>query len=251
MSASLKLALVGYGKMGRLLDQMAPAHGFEVALRLGGAGNSGGQGITKGALNGIDAAIEFSTPEAAASNLSRLAELNIPSVAGTTGWLRHLPEVQAAVQAADSGLIWSPNFSIGIAVFRRLVASAADLMSRQDSYGAWAWEIHHDAKKDAPSGTLLHLVQAMKEHGYRLPIDVGSNRAGRHPGTHEIGFDSQFDTITLRHAARGREGFAEGALQAARWIIGRKGVYTFEDMLFGFESQNSRPRSQNDREWRH
>ena len=241
-----KLALVGYGKMGRLIGQLAPAQGFEVALRLNGKENAAGRGITESSFAGIDVAIEFSTPEAAVENLKLLAELGIPTVTGTTGWLDRLPEVTAAVQTSAAGLVWSPNFSIGIAVFKRIVATAASLMSRQDSYGSWAWEIHHDAKKDAPSGTLLHLLQAMKEHGYKRPIDVGSNRSGRHPGTHEIGFDSQSDTITLRHTARSREGFAEGALKAAHWIIDRKGVYTFEDVLFGFESQNARE----GREWR-
>jgi 4-hydroxy-tetrahydrodipicolinate reductase len=122
---------------------------------------------------------------------------------------------------------------VGIAVFRKLAALAAGLLRDQPEYGAWAWEIHHDAKKDAPSGTLLHLVRAMEESGYNRTIDVSSNRAGKHPGTHEIGFDSSADTITLRHTARSREGFARGALKAANWIVGRKGVYTFEEVLFG------------------
>jgi 4-hydroxy-tetrahydrodipicolinate reductase len=154
-------------------------------------------------------------------------------VTGTTGWTNHLPDVSEAVQKSGTGLVWSPNFSIGVAVFRHLVAQAAELLKEQDGYGAWAWEIHHDAKKDAPSGTLLHLLETMKLAGYTRTIDLSSNRAGRHPGTHEIGFDSSADTITLRHVARNREGFAHGALKAARWILGRQGVHTFEEVLFG------------------
>jgi 4-hydroxy-tetrahydrodipicolinate reductase len=117
-------------------------------------------------------------------------------------------------------------------VFSRLVTEAARLLANEAEYGAWAWEIHHATKKDAPSGTLLKLVDEMKSAGYKRPIDAGSNRAGAHPGTHEIGFDSAADTITLRHAARSREGFARGALKAAQWIAGKKGFYEFSDILF-------------------
>ena len=115
------------------------------------------------------------------------------------------------------------------------VKLAAQLLRDEAEYGAWAWEIHHDAKKDSPSGTLTHLIQAMKDAGYKRNIDTSSSRAGKHPGTHEIGFDSAADTITLRHTARSREGFARGALKSARWILSRQGVYTFEEVLFGKE----------------
>jgi 4-hydroxy-tetrahydrodipicolinate reductase len=222
---SKKLALVGYGKMGKLIAQLAPEYDLEVVERL--------TSKTPAAFRGVDVAIEFSTPEAAPGNLQLLAQANIPSVTGTTGWLERLPEVTKAFEQSKAGLVWSPNFSVGVAVFRKLAGLAAELLRDQPEYGAWAWEIHHDAKKDAPSGTLLHLVNAMKENGYNRTIDVSSNRAGKHPGTHEIGFDSSADTITLRHSARSREGFARGALKAANWIMDRKGVYTFEEVLFG------------------
>ena len=222
---SKKLALVGYGKMGKLIAQLAPEYEFEVVQRL--------TSIAPGSFDGVEVAIEFSTPEAAPRNLQLLAQANVPTVTGTTGWLEHLPEVTTAFEQSQAGLVWSPNFSVGIAVFRKLAALAAEFLRDQPEYGAWAWEIHHDAKKDAPSGTLLHLVEAMEKSGYNRTIDVSSNRAGKHPGTHEIGFDSSADTITLRHAARSREGFARGALKAANWIVNRKGVYTFEEVLFG------------------
>jgi 4-hydroxy-tetrahydrodipicolinate reductase len=228
-----RLALIGYGKMGRLIDQLAPEKQFEVVLRLRSAENPNGCGITREALAGVDAAIEFSNPEAAVENLRRLAAAKIPTVTGTTGWFNRLPEVSEAFKGSGAGLVWSPNFSLGVAVLRRLAEIAAELLRDEAQYGAWAWEIHHDSKKDAPSGTLLHLVDAMRKAGYNRRIDISSNRAGRHPGTHEIGFDSSADTITLRHSARGREGFALGALKAAAWIIGKPGVYTFEDVLFG------------------
>jgi len=220
------LALVGYGKMGKLIAELAPEYEFEVAQAL----ESGDEWI---GFPGIDVAIEFTTPEAAPENLMRLAEAGVPTVTGTTGWLKHLDEVSEAFKKADGSLVWSPNFSVGVAVFRRLVETAGELLKNEAEYGAWAWEIHHDAKKDAPSGTLIHLVEALRKGGYTRPVDVGSNRAGKHPGTHEIGFDSAADTITLRHAARSREGFARGALKAARWILDHKGVFTFEEVLFG------------------
>lgn len=228
-----KLALVGYGKMGRLVEQLAPQYDFEVALKLDSRTNPDAAAITPAAFSPIEVAIEFSTPEAAPRNLTALAHARIPAVTGTTGWFQHLPEITQAVNASSTGLVWSPNFSTGVAVFRRLVALAAELLRDDPDYGAWAWEIHHDAKKDAPSGTLLQLVQTMQQHGYLRHIDTAASRAGKHPGTHEIGFDSAADTITLRHVARNREGFVRGALKAARWILGRAGVYTFEEVLFG------------------
>lgn len=231
--AARRLALIGYGKMGRLVEQLAPQHDFEVILRLDGTRNPHGHAITAEAFAGVDVALEFSNPEAAPENLKRLAHTKIPAVAGTTGWFDRLDEVREAVERAGTGLVWSPNFSVGVAVFRKIVARAAELLRNQDEYGAWAWEIHHNAKKDAPSGTLLQLIETMHQSGYAAKIDTSSSRAGKQPGTHEIGFDSAADTITLRHAARNREGFAHGALKAARWILDRHGVYTFDDVLFG------------------
>jgi 4-hydroxy-tetrahydrodipicolinate reductase len=233
MSSTKKLALVGYGRMGQLIERLAPQHGFEVVLRLDSKSNANGAGINPEMFANVDAAIEFTTPDAAPLNLKRLARANVPTVTGTTGWLEHLAAVTNAVDESGTGLVWSPNFSVGIAVFQKIVSVAAALLSHEDDYGAWAWEIHHAAKKDALSGTLLQLVRTMEKSGYSRKIDVSSNRTGKHPGTHEIGFDSAADTITLRHVARSREGFAYGALKAAQWIVGRKGVYTFEDVLFG------------------
>ena len=228
----MKLALIGYGKMGRMLEQLAPEYGFTVALILDVHNNDDGSGITAENFAGIDAAIEFSTPESAVNNAIRLAAIGIPVVIGTTGWLHETAKVKAAVAANNSAAVWSPNYSIGVNVFSRLIAEAAKLLANQPEYGAWAWEIHHDTKKDAPSGTMLKLVEDMKSAGYERNIDVSSNRAGRVPGTHEIGFDSAADTITLRHTARSREGFARGALQAARWVVGKQGFYEFSETLF-------------------
>jgi 4-hydroxy-tetrahydrodipicolinate reductase len=176
--------------------------------------------------------VDFSIPAAVAGNVERIAALGVPMVVGTTGWLEHLERVKGAVESRGVGLVWSPNYSIGVNAFFRIVAEAARLLADEPAYGAWAWEIHHSTKKDAPSGTLLKLVDGMKKAGYGRAIDTGSNRAGAHPGTHEIGFDSAADTITLRHAARSREGFARGALKAAQWVIGKPGFHEFADIVF-------------------
>jgi 4-hydroxy-tetrahydrodipicolinate reductase len=219
------LAIVGYGKMGRLIDQLAPEYGFTVTARVDIGREE--------PLDGADVAVEFSVPSSVAGNIAKVAALRIPIVVGTTGWAEHLNEAKSIISKHDSALVWSPNFSIGVNVFTRLVSEAARMLKNEKEYGAWAWEIHHITKKDAPSGTLLKLVDQMKAAGFDRPIDTSSSRAGAHPGTHEIGFDSAADTITLRHTARSREGFARGALKAAQWIIGRKGFFEFSDVLFG------------------
>ena len=232
MPETRRLAIVGYGKMGRMIEQFAPEYGFSVALKLDEFNNTNFEGVTAGNFRGIDAAIDFSIPSAVRRNVEGIAALGVNIVVGTTGWLEHLDAVKNVVEASGIGLVWSPNYSVGVNAFFRLVREAARLLESQPSYGAWAWEIHHSTKKDAPSGTLLKLVEDMKRAGYSHPIDVSSSRAGGHPGTHEIGFDSSADTITLRHTARSREGFARGALQAAQWIVGRKGFYEFGEIIF-------------------
>ena len=228
----MKLALLGYGKMGKLIEQLAPEYGGEVALKLDEYNNSSFEGMTAQNFRGIDVALDFSIPVAAVKNIEMTAALGVNIVVGTTGWFERLADVRQIIDRAGTGLVWSPNFSVGVNVFSRLVSEAARLLASEPEYGAWAWEIHHITKKDAPSGTLIKLVDDMKKAGYPRPIDTASNRAGAHPGTHEIGFDSAADTITLRHAARSREGFARGALKAARWINGKKGFYEFSETLF-------------------
>ncbi len=228
-----KLAIIGYGKMGRLIEQLAPEYGFAVALKLDEFNNANFEGLTPENLRGVDVAIDFSIPAAVPRNVEGLAALGVNIVLGTTGWLEHADAVRRAVETGGIGLVWSPNYSVGVNVFFRLVSEAARVLAGQPEYGAWAWEIHHATKKDAPSGTLLKLVEEMKKAGYGRRIDVSSNRAGAHPGTHEIGFDSAADTIVLRHTARGREGLARGALKAAQWVVGKKGFHEFGEIVFG------------------
>jgi 4-hydroxy-tetrahydrodipicolinate reductase len=225
------LAIVGYGKMGRLVEQLAPEYGFDVRAKFTRANNLHVAEITSESLRGVDVAVEFTTPDAVAYNLRRLAALGILTVCGTTGWFEHLPAVKESILSSGTSLVYSPNFSIGVNVFLQTVACAAALVAKYPEYEAWGWEIHHSAKKDAPSGTLKKLAEEIRASGYDRRLTLTANRAGAHPGTHEIGFDSAADSITLRHTARSREGFARGALQAARWVVGKKGVFEFREIL--------------------
>jgi 4-hydroxy-tetrahydrodipicolinate reductase len=234
------LAIVGYGKMGRLIEHLAEESGFTVGLKLDIDTNQEQCGITRENFRGIDVAIEFSTPDTAVANVAALCAIGVPTVVGTTGWYAELDRVRGFAEKGGTAVVYSANYSVGVNVLRRVVAEAARLMADQPEYGAWAWEIHHDAKLDAPSGTLLELVREMKSAGYARPVSTSSNRAGANPGTHEIGFDSRADTITLRHTARSREGFARGALKAAQWVIGKKGLHEFSDVIFAGDAKVER-----------
>jgi 4-hydroxy-tetrahydrodipicolinate reductase len=238
---SQSLAIVGYGKMGKLIERLAPEYGFEVRARFSGRDNSHAHGLSHETLRAVDAAVEFTTPEAAPENIRRLAALGVNSVVGTTGWLEQLGAVREAVLQAKTGLVWAANFSVGMNIFLQTVAHAASLFAKHPEYEAWGWEIHHSAKKDAPSGTLKKLAEEMRGAGYTRPVSLSSNRAGAIPGTHEIGFDCAADTITLRHEARSREGFARGALQAARWVVGKKGFFEFKEILGELSSEDAHP----------
>jgi len=225
---SAGLAIVGYGKMGRLVEQLAPEYGFTVRAKFNFANIAT---LSTQSLEGARVAIEFSTPAAAPANLANLAALGVNTVCGTTGWLAQLSEVRAAVASANTALLYGANFSVGVNLFMQAVATAAASFAKHPEYEAWGWEIHHSAKKDATSGTLNALAQQIRDSGYARTLTLSSNRAGTHPGTHEIGFDSAADTITLRHTARSRAGFARGALRAAQWIATKTGVHEFRNLL--------------------
>ncbi len=214
--------------MGHLVEQFAPQHGFSVVSCFT---SSSIAGLSRETLAGAATAIEFSTPGSAAENLCRLAALGVRTVSGTTGWYDSLPEIRYSVESAGSALVYGPNFSVGVNLFLQIVAQAASLLATHPEYEAWGWEIHHSAKKDAPSGTLKKLAEEMHGAGYARPVNLSASRAGTHTGTHEIGFDSPADTITLRHTARSREAYAHGALQAARWIQGKTGVFEFREII--------------------
>ena len=218
----MKLLLVGYGKMGRLVDELAAEHGGSVVGRV----DVDGSGWTE-----ADVAIDFSTAEALRGNFERYVAMRMPVVIGTTGWGEAAAQLRAAAATARLGVVASANFSIGVNIFEMLVAQAARLMQAQPQYGAWIHEQHHAAKRDAPSGTAILLRDAMTRAGYARAIDVSSSRAGMVPGTHTVGFDGQSDTIELTHRARDRRGFASGALLAARWVQGREGWFSMSDVL--------------------
>jgi 4-hydroxy-tetrahydrodipicolinate reductase len=228
----MTIAIVGYGKMGCMIERLALERGIAIGPKLDEFNNADFSGITPAAFRGVDVAIDFSTPSTVVGNIERIAALGVNLVIGTTGWQEHMPHVRETVERRGIGLVWSPNYSVGVNAFFRIVNAAAKLLANESQYEAWAWEVHHSAKKDAPSGTLLKLVDEMRKAGFDRRVDVASNRAGAIPGTHEIGFDSAADTITLRHTARSREGFALGAIKAAEWIAGKKGFHEFGDILF-------------------
>jgi 4-hydroxy-tetrahydrodipicolinate reductase len=228
---SLRIAIVGYGKMGRSIERLASEHGCEEVCIFQSAKNGNGQALHREALRGVDVAIDVTTPQAAPENLRRLLEADVPVVTGTTGWFGELSLIRERCESKNGSIVWGPNFSVGLHHFRATVAEAARRFAREESYGAWGWEIHHAAKKDSPSGTLLGLAEDISRSGYTRPVSLSANRAGAVPGTHEIGFDSAEDSITLRHTARSRDGFARGALRAARWLAGKKGFFEFREIV--------------------
>lgn len=222
-AAATRLLLVGYGKMGRLVEEMAPAHGCEVVGRI----DLGREEWDARA----DVAVDFSTAEALRANFPKYIERQLAVVIGTTGWSEHAADLRAQAERAGLGIVASANFSIGVNLFQSIVARAAGVIQAHDQYGAWIHEAHHAAKRDAPSGTALLLRDKMVEAGYDRRVDMSSTRAGAIPGTHTVGFDSASDTIELTHTARDRRGFAAGALLAARWVRGRRGWFTMTDVL--------------------
>lgn len=226
----MRILLVGYGKMGRLVGELAPQYGGHVAGVVDPAAADGGD-VNDPRWREVDVAIDFTTPEAVLTNVPALARQRINIVLGTTGWQQHEARLREAVAAAGIGIVAAPNFSTGVVLFDALVRQAARLFAGQDEFGAWIHEAHHAMKKDAPSGTALLLKRSMESAGYSRPIDVAASRAGYIPGTHTIGFDGPSESITLTHTARDRGAFARGALAAARWVQGKSGWFTMKDVL--------------------
>ena len=226
----LRIALLGHGRMGRLIDRLAPEHGAVTVLRLNERNNRAGEGLTREALRETDVAIDFSTAAAVMSgNLERLCDNGVDTVIGTTGWDEGRADLLARARASGIGLVHGANFSVGVNAFYRIAAAAARTVARCDGYDLAAFESHHRGKRDAPSGTALRLIDEVRVAGWSGEIDVTSQRTGHVPGTHELQWDSAGDTIQIRHTARSRTAFAKGALAAARWIHGRPGVYDFSE----------------------
>jgi 4-hydroxy-tetrahydrodipicolinate reductase len=229
----MNLAIIGYGKMGRMIEQLAVGRGHRVVFQVDVEGNEQGQALTRENLAGVDVAFDFTAPDAVVGNVERVTALGVNMVVGTTGWMNQLAAVRRAVEERGAGLVYSSNFSIGVNVFFRLMEVAASQFRNYADYDPWIYEIHHRAKVDAPSGTALKLKQILEQAYSGRDISTASNRAGAVPGIHTVGFDSESDTLTFTHTARSRIGFASGALHAAEWIRGKKGVYEFSEVLFG------------------
>jgi 4-hydroxy-tetrahydrodipicolinate reductase len=264
----MNIALVGYGKLGKLLESKALERGHRVIAVVEPYTWDGAAAAVSGApldtaiagadaLEAADIAIEFTRPDSAPDNIMDLARRKLPVVSGTTGWYARLDEVSAAVKAADSALLWASNFSLGVNIFYRIAACAAKAFDPFPEYDVGGMETHHNRKADSPSGTAKTLVEkvlAVMTRKKRAAWDTldgppqadtihfPSLRVGSVPGVHTLVFDSPADTIEITHTARGREGFASGALRAAEWLVNcpgpgqdagkaRTGVFTMEDVL--------------------
>ena len=225
-----RVAIVGHGKMGRAVEQLAAEHGWTVSAVIDAAANHDGAGITQESLAGADVAVEFTTGAAAPANVRACMRAGCPVVTGTTGWDAERARVEEAVLAGGGAMLWSPNFSIGVNLFWQVAELAARLAGRIKSFDAHIVETHHAAKRDAPSGTAL-VLERLATAAFGSEIPVSSVRVGAVPGTHELLLDAAFEQIRVVHEARDRRVFAEGALAAARWLIGRHGVYTMRDFL--------------------
>jgi len=229
----MRLVLVGHGKMNRAIAELAESRGHTVHAVITGDGNRAAAALTAERIAGGDVAIEFTRPDAAADNLLALARLGMRTVTGTTGWLHRLPDVSRTVAAHRTALLHSPNFSIGVQLLLRTAREMARRFAGRPGFEAYLVETHHAAKRDAPSGTALALRSALLDGDGARSYPINSVRGGHVPGTHEVVYDAPFETIRLEHIARGRQVFAAGALEAAEWIQGKTGVFTFEQMLFG------------------
>jgi len=228
---NLNLALLGYGKMGKAISRIAPDRAFDVRLILDIDSNPDGAGITEENFRGIDVAIDFTQPDVVVDNIRRVAALGVSLVVGTTGWNDRFAEVEKMVNESGIGLVYAANFSIGVQLFYRLAREAARIFAPYAMYEPYIVEAHHKFKKDAPSGTALELKRRVEPLLPSREIPTSSVRGGYIPGTHELGFDSEADTVMVRHGARSRQGFAEGALYAARWVAGKKGIFAFDKIL--------------------
>ena len=223
---SVRIALIGYGRMGQEIDAISEAHGCTVVSRL-----DVGDTMDRATIRDVDVAIDFSIASALVENLPKVASLGVNVVIGTTGWDADEEAMRTVVADRGIGVVAAANFSLGVNLFIGIVERAAALLAPHDDFGAFLHETHHAAKIDAPSGTAIALTTAMRRSGYGAAIDVASSRVGSVPGTHTVGFDGPYETITLTHAARDRATFARGALEAARWVQGKQGWFTMRDVL--------------------
>src|SRR5689334_20907036 len=221
----MRVAVIGFGAMGKLVEAGARKAGYDIGLVV-----TSKDDLTVDQLRGHDVAIDFSIADAVLKNIEACARAHVPLVEGTTGWKQHESAAKQIITDHNGAMVYGANFSIGVNLFYRIAKHAAALFSAVDGYAPFIEEAHHNRKRDAPSGTALKLRDYLSEHlGPDIP--TSSTRAGYIPGTHRVGFDSEADQILLTHTARSRQGFANGALLAAHWIIGRTGFFEFSDVI--------------------
>ena len=234
----MKIALLGYGKMGKEIEKIAVSRGHEIVLKIN---VDNAHELTVDNLKKADAAIEFSTPETAYSNIQKCFEANVPLVVGTTGWLHKIEEVKNSATNEGKGFFYASNFSIGVNVFFEINKKLAQLMAPYKEYSIEMEEIHHTQKLDAPSGTAISLANGIIENtdyvnwtienATENQIYIDAKRIENVPGTHSVFYDSKVDQIEIKHTAHSREGFALGSVIAAEWLMGKKGVFTMKDVL--------------------
>lgn len=229
----MKLAIIGTGRMGQAVAAEAGLRGHEVIVSLDGASNRGGHGISAQRLRGVDVALEFTRPEAAACNLVSLLSIGVPVVTGTTGWQGELPRVEALAQECCGALLHAANFSVGVQLFLRTARDLAARLAARPEFDTTILERHHSRKLDAPSGTALALQAALRRADPARAYPITSIRVGDVPGSHSLMVEAPHESITFTHDTRDRRVFAAGAVQAAEWLHGKVGVFTFEQMLFG------------------
>jgi 4-hydroxy-tetrahydrodipicolinate reductase len=225
---SPRIALIGVGKMGRAVMQLAEERGWPVVAAI----NAAAGGVTRDLLMNADVAIEFTTPAAAPANIIACARAGVPVVCGTTGWDAERHHVEREVREHGAALLASPNFSLGVAVFFQAAETLARLIAHTPGFAAQILETHHAGKRDAPSGTGLELAR-LAGAAFGSAVPVTSVRMGSVPGTHELIFDAAYEQLRLTHEARDRRVFAEGALTAAAWLVGRRGIFTMRDLVGG------------------
>lgn len=242
----LSICLVGYGKMGKMIEQLCPEKGMKVAGIIDPLAPGAAPQIDEKNLAGAQVAIDFSHPDAVIANIERYIELKQSCVIGTTGWNSELPRLRALAEAAGIGMVYGANFSLGLNLFSRILGEAVKIINHFDEYDILGWEKHHAQKADSPSGTAIELARIVLENSSRKSkvvwdklerkpeadeLHFASIRGGYIPGTHALAFDSPADSIELIHTVRNRSTFALGALAAAQWIADKQGVYSFSEVI--------------------
>ena len=226
----MKIGIIGYGAMGRMVGDLAARHGHDIVLKIDLEDAGRTIDDLANVLRACEVAIDFSIADAVPKNAEACAHAQVALVVGTTGWQSEIDQVRQVIEKNNAALIYGANFSVGVQIFYRVAARAAELFRNVETYDAFIEEAHHKRKRDAPSGTALQLEKIVTQKLDRA-VPVSSTRAGYIPGTHRVGFDSAADQIRITHEARSREGFAAGALMAAEWIAGRKGFYEFSEVF--------------------